>query len=205
MNLSEALKQSPLVAILRGISPGEAEEIGDILIDAGFRMIEVPLNSPQPFDSIERLARRFGDSALIGAGTVVEHQQVKKLADSGGRLMVSPNFDAGVVSTAKAAGMVALPGVATPTEAFAALRAGADGLKLFPAEMMPPSVVRAMVSVLPKGAILLPVGGITPDNMAPYRAAGAAGFGIGSALYKPGVSIADLKATAKRFVDAARG
>ncbi|WP_206860469.1 2-dehydro-3-deoxy-6-phosphogalactonate aldolase [Lysobacter changpingensis] len=195
------LQPLPLVAILRGLTPQDALPVGTALFDAGFRALEVPLNSPQPLESIALLAREFGDRALVGAGTVLTPDQVSQVKDAGGKLIVMPHGDTTVVRAAKVAGMVCTPGVATPTEAFAALAAGADALKLFPAEQLPPSVLKAWSSVLPKGTALLPVGGITPDNMAPYRKAGAAGFGIGSALYSPGIDANEVARRARAFVD----
>lgn len=195
------LQPLPLVAILRGLTPQDALPVGTALFEAGFRALEVPLNSPQPLESIALLAREFGDRALVGAGTVLTPDQVSQVKDAGGKLIVMPHGDTTVVRAAKAAGMVCTPGVATPTEAFAALAAGADALKLFPAEQLPPSVLKAWSSVLPKGTALLPVGGITPDNMAPYRKAGAAGFGIGSALYSPGIDANEVARRARAFVD----
>ena len=198
----EALATLPLVAILRGLRPDEAEDIGAALYGAGFRLIEVPLNSPDPFESIARLARSLPADAVLGAGTVLETDAVARVHDAGGKLIVMPHADTEVIRAAKAAGMYCVPGVATPTEAFAALKAGADALKLFPAELVSPAVVRAMRAVLPKDNRLLPVGGITPDNMSDFRAAGVAGFGLGSALYKPGMDAASVAANAKAFVDA---
>lgn len=197
-----AFDQLPLVAILRGLRPAEAEGIGAALYDAGFRLIEVPLNSPEPFDSIARLARSLPADAVLGAGTVLEPDAVARVRDAGGTLIVMPHADTEVIRAAKAAGMACMPGVATPTEAFAAIRAGADALKLFPAELITPAVVRAMRAVLPKDIKLLPVGGITPDNMADFRAAGVAGFGLGSALYKPGMDAATVAAHAAAFTNA---
>lgn len=194
----------PLVAILRGLTPEEAPAVGDALAKAGFSLLEVPLNSPRPLDSIALLAKRF-PQALVGAGTVLTVAQVRAVHAAGGRLIVSPNFDAAVVREAVALGLVCLPGVMTPTEAFGALAAGAHGLKLFPAEMASPAVVKALRAVLSAEVLLLPVGGITPENMAPYRAAGASGFGIGSALYKPGKSSADVARDAARFAAAWQG
>jgi 2-dehydro-3-deoxyphosphogalactonate aldolase len=181
------MAQLPLIAILRGLTPAEAPAIGQALVDSGFAIIEVPLNSPEPLHSIATLSRLF-PTTLIGAGTVLNAQQVKDVHAAGGRLVVAPNFNPAVLAQALALNMVVLPGVATPTEAFAALDAGAHGLKLFPAEMISPATVKALRAVLPKDAALMPVGGITPDNMAAYRAAGASGFGLGSALYAPGES-----------------
>jgi 2-dehydro-3-deoxyphosphogalactonate aldolase len=199
--LHGALQSLPLVAILRGLTPAEAPAIGAALVDSGFRLIEVPLNSPQPLDSIALLARQC-PQALVGAGTVLTPQQVRDVHAAGGELIVSPHFDAAVVREAVALGLACLPGVATPTEAFAALAAGAHGLKLFPAELITPAVLKALCAVLPRGVPLLPVGGISPANMAIYRAAGATGFGIGSALYAPGKAAETVRATARQFVAA---
>lgn len=196
------LQPLPLVAILRGLTPQEALSIGGALVDAGFRTLEVPLNSPEPLESIRLLAEAFGDRCLVGAGTVMTPAQVQDIACVGGKLIVMPHADTHVIAAAKAAGMVCAPGVSTMTEAFAALAAGADALKLFPAEQLPPAVLKAWLSVLPKGTALLPVGGITPDNMDAYLAAGAAGFGIGSALFKPGVDAAEIGRRARTFIDA---
>src|ERR1700712_3264952 len=172
------IEQLPLVAILRGITPDEAEAVGDALVGAGWRLLEVPLNSPQPLRSIEILARRF-PHALVGAGTVRTPEEVRQVHAAGGRLVVSPHFDARVVEGTRELGMLALPGVLTASEAFAALAAGASALKLFPAEMIPPAAVKALRAVLPPEVLLMPVGGIAPVTMAGYRAAGAHGFGIG--------------------------
>ena len=196
-----AMQVLPLVAILRGLTPAEAEPVGDALVGAGFRLLEVPLNSPEPLASIALLRRRFPD-ALVGAGTVLDAAQVRAVHDAGGELIVAPNFDAAVVAEARRLGMVSLPGVMTPTEAFGALAAGATGLKLFPAELASPAVVKALLAVLPPDTALMPVGGISPDNMQPWRDAGAAGFGIGSSLYKPGKSAAAVAADAIKFVAA---
>lgn len=197
--LNSWLDTLPLVAILRGVRPDEVVAIGHTLTGAGFRVLEVPLNSPQPMDSIRRLADALGEHCLIGAGTVMTPAQVDDVAAAGGRLVVMPHADVSVIRAAKAAGMVCVPGVATPTEAFAALAAGADGLKLFPAEQASPQVLKAWRAVLPKDVAVLPVGGITPETMAPWVAAGANGFGIGSALYAPGVEIAEIDRRAHAF------
>jgi len=199
-----AVEQLPLVAILRGIAPDAAEAVGDALVQAGWLLLEVPLNSPQPLRSIETLARRF-PQALVGAGTVRTVEEVRQVHAAGGRLVVSPHFDARVVECSRELGMVSLPGVMTPSEAFAALAAGATALKLFPAEMIPPAAVKAMRAVLPADVLLMPVGGIAPSTMAAYRAAGASGFGIGSALYKPGMGAQDVAASAQAFADAWTG
>lgn len=199
-----ALQALPLVGILRGIAPAEALAVGAALQGEGWGLIEVPLNSPDPIQSIALLAAHQ-PRALVGAGTVLTAQQVREVHAAGGQLVVAPNFDAEVVREAVRRDMVCLPGVMTPTEAFAALAAGAHGLKLFPAEMASPAVVKALRAVLPAETLLLPVGGITPDNMALYRAAGANGFGIGSALYKPGMTAVQVREQAKRFAAAWRG
>jgi 2-dehydro-3-deoxyphosphogalactonate aldolase len=204
MTLKAAMAELPLIAILRGITPGEVEPIGAALVAAGFRIIEVPLNSPEPFRSIEVLAKRFGGEAVVGSGTVMTAADARRTVDVGGRLVVMPHFDGEVIRAAKAAGAWCLPGVATPTEGFAALAAGADGLKLFPGEGLPPAVVKAWRAVFPSTVPLLPVGGITPERMAEYVAAGAAGFGIGSALYKPGISVAEVERRAASFAAAWR-
>jgi 2-dehydro-3-deoxyphosphogalactonate aldolase len=188
IDFESAVAACPLVAILRGITPTECEAVGDALVSAGFRILEVPLNSPEPLVSIRRMADRFGAQALVGAGTVMSPQAVAEVADAGGRIIVMPHSDPAVIGAAKKHGLTCLPGVATPTEAFAALAAGADALKLFPAEAIPPAVVKAWKAVLPPSVKVMPVGGIGIHNMAAYLEAGAAGFGIGSTLFKPGKS-----------------
>ncbi len=197
MDLTLALAACPLVAILRGIRPDEAEAIGEVLVAAGLRVIEVPLNSPEPFDSIGRLARRFGKQALIGAGTVMTPDDVARVEAAGGRLIVTPHAAPLVVRAAKSYGMQAAPGFFSPAEAFAMLDAGADALKLFPAEAASPAVLRAIRAVLLPGTKVLPVGGMDATTIPPWRDAGAAGFGIGSALYKPGDRPADVARKAK--------
>jgi 2-dehydro-3-deoxyphosphogalactonate aldolase len=196
------LAPTPLIAILRGVKPDEAEAIAAVIVEAGFGAIEVPLNSPEPLASIARLARRFGERILVGAGTVLEPHEVDDVAEAGGTLVVAPNADRAVIERAAKLRLVALPGVATMTEAFEALKAGASGLKLFPGEAIPPEVVRAWRSVLPKETQLYPVGGVTPERIGPYRRAGADGFGIGSALYKPGANVAEIARAAQTFVKA---
>jgi 2-dehydro-3-deoxyphosphogalactonate aldolase len=196
--LHAAMAALPLVAILRGIKPNEAVPVGEAIAGAGWHMIEVPLNSPQPFISITALTAAF-PHLLIGAGTVLQPEQVHQVHKAGGKLIVAPNFNADVVRAAADLGMVCLPGVATATEAFAALEAGATGLKLFPAEMIPPAAVKALRAVLPPATALFPVGGIDASNMAAYVAAGASGFGIGSSLYKPGKSAEEVKRSALDF------
>jgi 2-dehydro-3-deoxyphosphogalactonate aldolase len=202
MDLTFWLARCPLVAILRGIRPEEAEAIGAALVAEGIAVIEVPLNSSEPFESIRRLAARFGDRALIGAGTVLDPADGARIAAAGGRLVVTPHADPEVVRAAKAAGMIAVPGFLTPGEAFALLKAGADGLKLFPAEAASPAMLKALRAVLPKGVPVLPVGGIEAGNLAPWRAAGAAGFGIGSAIYRPGDTAAAVGAKARALLAA---
>jgi 2-dehydro-3-deoxyphosphogalactonate aldolase len=200
LSLQDALSQCPLVAILRGVKPVEVVDIGAALVDAGFAVIEVPLNSPGPLESIALLAKAFGSKVLVGAGTVMTANEVANVAAAGGRLIVMPHADARVVGAAKTEGLYALPGFATPSEAFAMIAAGADGLKLFPAEASPPKVLKAMRAVLPKSIPVLPVGSITPDNMAEYWGAGASGFGLGSALYKPGATASQVSVAARQFV-----
>ena len=197
------MRELPLIAILRGLKPAEAPAIGEALVEAGFRLIEVPLNSPQPFDSIAALRKRF-PQAMVGAGTVLTAAEARDVASAGGELVVAPNFDRDVVAETLRLGMTSLPGIMTPTEAFVALGAGAHGLKLFPAELASPAVVKALLAVLPKGTPLIPVGGIGADNLAAWRASGAAGFGLGSSLYKPGDDAATVRAKAAAIVSALR-
>ena len=194
----------PLIAILRGVVPDEAIDIGIALVETGFRLIEVPLNSPEPIESIRRLAAAVGDRATVGAGTVRSAAEVAAVAAAGGRLIVSPHMSPQLILATKQAGLMSGPGVATPTEAFAAIEAGADFLKLFPAEQLPPAIVKAWRAVLPKGMPLVPVGGITPDSMAAYVAAGATGFGLGSAIYTPGMTPPDVRRAAEAFIAAWR-
>ncbi|HXZ45468.1 MAG TPA: 2-dehydro-3-deoxy-6-phosphogalactonate aldolase [Pseudolabrys sp.] len=204
LSFSEALSRCPLVAILRGVKPSEVVEIGQALIDTSFAIIEVPMNSPDPLESIALLVKAFGAKLLVGAGTVTSADEVIEVGEVGGRLIVMPHADAAVVHAAKAGGLYAVPGFATPTEAFAMIAAGADGLKLFPAEANPPKVLKALRAVLPKKMPVLPVGSITPDNMAEFWAAGANGFGLGSALYKTGATPAQVSAAAAQFIAALR-
>ena len=202
--LHRYLDECPLIAIIRGVTPAEAEAIGDSLYEGGIRIIEVPFNSPEPLESIELLAKRFGDRALVGAGTVLDPADVARVADVGGRLIVAPNTNVEVIAAAASAGMVSTPGYFTPSEAFAALEAGATALKLFPAEGASPAVLKAQLAVLPKDVTVLIVGGIKPDNMRPWLDAGARGFGLGSGLYKPGQSAADTLEKARAYVAGAR-
>jgi len=204
MKLADYLAPLPLVAVLRGVTPDEIPAVADALCAEGFRILEVPLNSPRPFESIRRLAADVGERCLVGAGTVIDPADVVRVRDAGGRLIVMPHADTAVVREAKRLGMICLPGVATPTEAFASLAAGADALKMFPAEAMVPAALRAWRAVLPKGALVLAVGGIRPDNMAPWWAEGAAGFGTGSNLYKPGVDPARVRSAAAAYAAAFR-
>ena len=200
--LKQAMAQNGLIAILRGLRPEESVAIGEVLYSAGFRIIEVPLNSPQPFDSIRLLRNSLPADCLIGAGTVLSAEQVLQVKAAGGQLIVMPHSDPAVLKAAKEAGMFLAPGVMTPTEAFAALAAGADVLKLFPAESLTPAVVKALLAVLPKGTALVPVGGISPDNMQPFLDAGVAGFGLGSGLFKPGMTVQHVAENAKAYAQA---
>lgn len=197
-----AFAACPLVAILRGVRPDEVVAIGEELAAAGFKLIEVPMNSPDPLESIARLAKAFDGRALIGAGTVLTVEQVAAVRAAGGQMVISPNTDTAVIRASAEAGLVSLPGFATPSEALAALAAGATALKLFPAEGASPMVLKAMRAILPRDVRVLPVGGIVPEAMAKWREGGAAGFGLGSALYKPGMSAADVGERARAFVAA---
>ena len=202
--LIDELRRTGLVAILRGVTPAEVAEIGDALFAAGIRIIEVPLNSPDPLASIRILRERLPAERLVGAGTVVSPAQVDDVRRAGGQLIVMPHSDPRVIRAALAARLATMPGVATPTEAFAALDAGVDAVKVFPAELLGPSVLKAWRAVLPADTALVPVGGITPDKLAGFVAAGAAGAGLGSALYHPGATAAEVAARATAFVDAWR-
>jgi 2-dehydro-3-deoxyphosphogalactonate aldolase len=198
--LAPWLARCPLVAILRGISPPDAVPVGEALVEAGFRIIEVPLNSPEPFASIASLAGRFGEGVLVGAGTVTDPGDALRVASAGGRLVVMPHADPAVIRAARGTGALVLPGCYTATEAFAALAAGADGLKLFPAEIGGPALLKALKAVLPPAVPVLPVGGVTPATLPAWRDGGASGFGIGSALYRPGDTPAAVAAKARAFV-----
>jgi len=202
VELTGWLTRCPLIAILRGVNPDEVLAIGEVLERQGIAIVEVPLNSPQPMESIARLAHEFGDRLLIGAGTVMTAVQVSEIASAGGKLVVTPHADPAVTRAAKQHGLLAVPGFFTPAEAFGMLAAGADALKLFPAEGASPAVLRALRAVLPAGTLVLPVGGIDASNMAAWQGAGAAGFGIGSAIYKPGDSAETVAAKAHALVAA---
>ena len=192
--------QCPLVAIIRGVTPDDAEATGDAIYEAGIRIIEVPMNSPDPLKSIEVLARKFGDSMLVGAGTVLNAHQVADVKSAGGRIVVSPNANLAVVSATAAAGLVSSPGYFTPTEAFAAIDAGATALKLFPAEAASPAVLKAQLAVIPRDVPVIVVGGVKSGNMGPWIDAGAAGFGLGGGLYQPGQSAAETLQKARAYV-----
>jgi 2-dehydro-3-deoxyphosphogalactonate aldolase len=198
--LHRYLDECPLVAIIRGVTPQEAEAIGDAIYEGGIRIIEVPLNSPEPLKSIEQLAKKFGERMLVGAGTVLDPADVQRIKDIGGRIIVSPDSNADVIAATAAAGLVSSPGYFTPSEAFTAIRAGATTLKLFPAEAASPAVLKAQLAVLPRHIPILAVGGIKPDNMRPWLEAGATGFGLGGGLYKPGQSAAETLDKARAYV-----
>lgn len=198
------LQEAPLIAILRGIRPSEVDAVGAVLVAAGIRLIEVPLNSPDPFASIARLVNRFGDNALIGAGTVTMADDVQELADIGASLVIAPNTDPDVIGATVQAGLVSLPGVMTPSEAFTAIRAGATALKLFPMEVIGTAGVKAMKAVLPPEVPLIAVGGVGPGTLAAMRQAGCAGFGLGSSLYKPGMTAPEVRAVAEACQQALR-
>jgi len=203
-DLRSWLQDLPLIAILRGITPEEADAALDALAETGWRVVEVPLNSPDALVTLKRMVARADGRLLVGAGTVLSVAEVHAIADAGARLMVAPNCNPDVIRAAKERGLFTAPGVATPSEAFAALAAGADALKMFPGESLPPRVVKAWRAVMPKGTLLLPVGGVAPDNIADYLAAGADGFGIGTSVYKPGMNGADIRAAAAKLAGAFR-
>jgi 2-dehydro-3-deoxyphosphogalactonate aldolase len=198
------LQRCPLVAILRGVQPSEAESICSALEKAGICIVEVPLNSPKPLESIAILSQTFGSRMLIGAGTLTEPSQVGEVAAAGGRLVVTPHADTEIVRAAKAAGLFAIPGFFNPTEAFALLQAGADAIKLFPAEVLGTPMLKALRAVLPKSTIVIPVGGVDKEQIAPWMAAGALGLGIGSAIYKPGDDARTVEAKAQALMKAVR-
>lgn len=202
--LARHIDPLPLIAVLRGITPEEIPAVGAALFAHGFRILEVPLNSPRPFESIAALAEKFGERCLVGAGTVTAVDEVGEVGAAGGRLIVMPHADTAVVREAKRQGLVCVPGVATPTEAFAALAAGADGLKMFPSDQIPASALKAWRAVLPRDTLVFAVGGIRPDNMGPYWSAGANGFGTGSNLYQPGTTVEHVKSAAAAYAAAFR-
>ena len=199
--LDRYLSEAPVVAILRGLKPEEAISIAQALIDGGVKVMEVPLNSPEPFKSIAAIAERFGPQVSVGAGTVLQPEQVKEVRAAGGEFVVAPNCNTEVGVACQAQGLAWLPGVFTPTEGFAALEAGAHSLKLFPAEMCPPKVIKAWLAVFPKGTRIVPVGGVGADNIAQFLAIGAAGAGIGSSLFKPGDTPDTVRERAKQLID----
>jgi 2-dehydro-3-deoxyphosphogalactonate aldolase len=198
--LRQYLDECPLIAIIRGVKPDEAEAIGDAIFEAGIRIIEVPLNSPDPLSSIERLSVAFGERMLVGAGTVLRWGEIHDIKHAGGRIVISPNSNSEVIAATVAAGMISCPGYFTPSEAFAALDAEATALKLFPAEAATPAVLKAQLAVLPRDVPILIVGGVKPDNMRPWLDAGASGFGLGGGLYKPGQSPAETLDKACAYV-----
>lgn len=202
MNFDQAAAQCGIIAILRGVSPAEVLDVTAALFEAGIRIVEVPLNSPEPFTSIEILAKKYENTMVVGAGTVLSVQDVQMLKNHGGQISVSPDCNTDVIARASALGLEPLPGVFTPTEAFAAIRAGAKNLKLFPAECASPATIKAWKAVLPKHVQVHAVGGVTPDNMAQWLSAGAGGFGIGSSLYKPGATLATVSDSAQKLVAA---
>ena len=202
MTLEEALETCGIIAILRGVTPDEVIAVGQALYDAGVRVVEVPLNSPEPFRSIEMLSKAFAGKMIVGAGTVLSVQDVNVLKAHGGQISVSPDCNEAVIARAKDLGLEPLPGVFTPTEAFAAIRAGAKHLKLFPAEVASPQTIKAWKAVLPKHVRIYAVGGVTPENMGDWLSAGASGFGIGSSLYKQGMSMAKISESAHSLVSA---
>ncbi|WP_282167603.1 2-dehydro-3-deoxy-6-phosphogalactonate aldolase [Shewanella japonica] len=201
ISLTDALKELPLVAILRGVTPEEVIAIADVLVAAGYRVIEVPLNSPNPYESIKRLSEKYGDSVVIGAGTVVSKEQVDLVKEAGGRIIISPHADIDIIQYSKKLSLYSVPGFLNPTEAYAAINAGADSLKLFPADTVGPKGLKAMSVVLPKEMPILPVGGVSPSTMKAFLDAGASGFGLGSGLYKAGMSVEQTKQNALSYVE----
>ena len=195
----------PLIGIIRGVTPADAVGIGKALLDGGIRIIEVPLNSPEPFASIGAIAEAIGEEALVGAGTVLDPADAQKVKQAGGRIIVSPNMNPAVIAATVGSGMISSPGIFTPTEAFAALEAGSHALKLFPAEAASPAVVKALKAVLPNDVPLIIVGGVTPESIGAWLDAGADGFGLGGGLYRPGQSAEETLAKARAYVAAVGG
>jgi 2-dehydro-3-deoxyphosphogalactonate aldolase len=200
----ESFRTMPLIAILRGVTPTESEHIVGAIIESGIRMVEIPLNSPEPFASIERAARRFSGEAVIGAGTVLTPENVERVAEAGADIVVSPNFDGAVVRKSKMLDLISVPGVMTPSEAFAAIAAGADVLKFFPGELLALPAIRAYAAVLPKHIPIVLVGGVTAESVKTFANSPVSGFGVGSSLYKPGMSLSEVSERAKSFVEAMR-
>jgi 2-dehydro-3-deoxyphosphogalactonate aldolase len=204
MNFEDAFRQMPVIAILRGVKPTEAVAIAEAVLESGIRVIEIPLNSPDPLESVRQVADRLAERAVVGAGTVLSEADVERVAESGGRIIVSPNMNGQVIRKTKAHGLVSAPGIMTPSEAFAALAAGADVLKLFPGELFTLPVIRAMAAVLPKTTALVLVGGVTPDLIGAFHGSPVTGFGVGSSIYKPGMTAADVKVSCGKFAEAVR-
>jgi 2-dehydro-3-deoxyphosphogalactonate aldolase len=204
MNFESAFRQMPIIAILRGVVPTEAAAIAEAVLESGIRVIEIPLNSPDPFMSIRHVADRLAGRAVVGAGTVLSEAEVDLVAESGGRIIVSPNMDPQVIRKTKARGLVSAPGIMTPSEAIAALAAGADVLKVFPGELFTLPIIRSMAAVLPKTSVIVLVGGVTPDTIGAFRGSPVAGFGVGSSIYTIGMSAADVKVRALKFTNAIR-
>ncbi|MDA9770475.1 2-dehydro-3-deoxy-6-phosphogalactonate aldolase [Emcibacteraceae bacterium] len=201
---NEKFKEMPLVAILRGLSPEEAIDVSTVLVEAGIKILEVPLNSPNPLESISKMKAHFMDQAIIGAGTVLTGEAAKQVHDNGGELIVAPNLNADVAAMSKKCGMIYCPGILTPTEAFNALALGADALKIFPADAHPPSYIKSIRAVLPRDTTIIPTGGVEPDTIATYYQVGANGFGAGSSLYKPGKSLNEIAEMAVKLVSATK-
>lgn len=201
---NEKFKEMPLVAILRGLSPEEAIDVSTVLVEAGIKILEVPLNSPNPLESISKMKTHFMDQAIIGAGTVLTGEAAKQVHDNGGELIVAPNLNADVAAMSKKCGMIYCPGILTPTEAFNALALGADALKIFPADAHPPSYIKSIRAVLPRDTTIIPTGGVEPDTIATYYQVGANGFGAGSSLYKPGKSLNEIAEMAAKLVSATK-
>jgi len=202
MIIREALVKCPFVAILRGILPNNALPVAEVLIECGFQIIEIPLNSPNPYESINNISTKFGENILVGAGTVLQIDEVALVKSAGGKIIVSPNVNCEVIHRSKLLNLISIPGATTPSEVISAIQAGADAIKLFPAEILPPIAIKALRAIIPNDTILLPVGGISTDKqISAYLSAGANGFGLGSALFKPGKKLSDIKKSAKTFIN----